>query len=64
MKFISDLPETLVEARIAVGLTQSALAKKLGLKPQQIQRYEATDYAQASLARIQQIASVLESASE
>ena len=64
LKFIADLPEALVQARIASGLTQAALAGKLGLKPQQIQRYEATDYAQASLARIQQIARVIESASE
>jgi ribosome-binding protein aMBF1 (putative translation factor) len=64
LKFISELPETLVKARIASGLTQAALAKKLGLKPQQIQRYEATNYAQASLARIQQIARVIEAASE
>jgi len=64
LKFISELPETLVKARIASGLTQAALAKKLGLKPQQIQRYEATNYAQASLARIQQIARVIKTASE
>jgi HTH-type transcriptional regulator / antitoxin HipB len=64
LKFISELPETLVKARIASGLTQAALAKKLGLKPQQIQRYEATNYAQASLARIQQIARVIEAVSE
>jgi ribosome-binding protein aMBF1 (putative translation factor) len=64
LKFISKLPETLVKARIASGLTQAALAKKLGLKPQQIQRYEATNYAQASLARIQQIARAIEAASE
>lgn len=64
LKFISELPETLVKARIASGLTQAALAKKLGLKPQQIQRYEATNYAQASLARIQQIARAIEAASE
>jgi|SRR5262245_12974474 len=64
LKFISELPETLVKARIASGLTQAALAKKLGLKAQQIQRYEATNYAQASLARIQQIARVIEAASE
>jgi ribosome-binding protein aMBF1 (putative translation factor) len=64
LKFISDLPEVLVEARIASGLTQAALARKLGLKPQQIQRYEATNYAQASLARIQQIAGAIEAASE
>lgn len=64
LKFISELPDMLVQARIASGLTQAALAKKLGLKPQQIQRYEATNYAQASLARIQQIARAIESASE
>src|SRR6266511_1770361 len=64
LKFISELPDTLVKARIASGLTQAALAKKLGLKPQQIQRYEATNYAQASLARIQQIARAIEAASE
>lgn len=63
LKFISELPEALVQARIASGLTQAALAKKLGLKPQQIQRYEATNYAQASLARIQEIAHVIEAAS-
>ena len=64
LRFISELPETLVKARIASGLTQAALAKKLGLKPQQIQRYEATNYAQASLARIQQIARVIKAVSE
>ncbi len=64
LKIISELPDALVEARIASGLTQAALARKLGLKPQQIQRYEASNYAQASLARIRQIASAIEAASE
>ena len=64
LKVISELPEALVQARIAAGLTQAALARKPGLKPQQIQRYEATHYAQASLARIQQIAHVIEAAAE
>jgi len=31
----------------------------LGLKPQQIQRYEANDYQTASLARLLEIARVL-----
>jgi len=39
-----ELPDTLVRARIAAGLTQRQLAERLGLKPQQIQRYEATSY--------------------
>ncbi len=64
LKVIAELPELLVEARIAAGLTQAALAQKLGLRPQQIQRYEATNYAQASLARIQEIAGVLEAVAQ
>jgi HTH-type transcriptional regulator / antitoxin HigA len=40
-------------------LTQEDLAARLGLKPEQIQRYEATDYQTASLARLLEIARVL-----
>lgn len=39
-----ELPQALVQARIAAGLTQKQLAQKLGVKPQQIQRYEANGY--------------------
>ncbi|KIG19283.1 hypothetical protein DB30_03839 [Enhygromyxa salina] len=54
-----ELPTALIRARIAAGLTQKELAERLALAPQQVQRYEANDYATASLARIQQIARVL-----
>jgi len=50
-----DLPKALIQARIAAGLTQKQLAKRLGLKEQQIQLYESTEYAGASLARIQEV---------
>ncbi len=50
-----DLPRALIQARIAAGLSQQDLARKLKLKEQQIQRYEATDYASASLARLRQV---------
>lgn len=56
---IEELPKTLIQARIAAGLTQRDLAEKLGLKTQQIQRYEATDYRSASLERIHEIVLVL-----
>ena len=56
---LDDLPRTLIEARIARGLSQKDLANRLGLKEQQIQRYEATNYASASLARVQEIAKSL-----
>jgi len=56
---LSELPRMLVCARIAQGLSQSELAERLDMKPQQIQRYEATNYASASLARVLQVARIL-----
>jgi transcriptional regulator with XRE-family HTH domain len=54
-----ELPNALIQARIAAGLSQRDLAEKLGLKEQQIQRYEATAYASASLTRIKEIIDAL-----
>ena len=51
----AQLPQALVQARIAAGLSQKGLADRLGLKEQQIQRYEATNYSSASLTRICEI---------
>ncbi len=42
----------LIQARIAAGLTQEQLASKLGLRRQQIQRYEATGNQSASMERM------------
>ena len=39
----SALPDILIQARIAAGMSQTKLARELGLKPQQVQRYEATN---------------------
>jgi ribosome-binding protein aMBF1 (putative translation factor) len=57
---LADLPIALIQARIAKGMTQKELAERLGLKEQQIQRYEATNYASANLARLTQIAQTLQ----
>ena len=57
---LGDLPRVLVQARIAAGLSQSDLADRLGMKPQQVQRYEATEYMSASLARLIEIAAALD----
>ena len=54
------LPAALIQARIARGFTQKDLAHRLGLNEQQIQRYEASSYAKASLHRINQIIAVLD----
>ncbi len=56
---LSGLAEALVKARIARGWTQRQLAEKLGTVEQQIQRYEATGYASASLARLGEVATAL-----
>lgn len=55
-----NLPIELIRARIARGLTQKDLAGKLGVKEQQIQRYEETDYASASLSRINEVIKALD----
>ena len=55
-----ELPQILIKARIASGLTHYELAEKVGLKEQQIQRYEASDYSKASLSRIKEIVNALD----
>ena len=56
---LEDLPQALIRARIAARLSQRELGERLKLKEQQIQRYEATDYASASLARVIEVAHAL-----
>ena len=46
---VDELPKVLARARIRSGLTQGDLAVGLGTTPEQVQRYEASDYAGASL---------------
>lgn len=57
---LSSLPKVLIHARIGKGLSQKDLAEQLGMSQQQIQRYEASGYMGASLARLTQIAEALE----
>ena len=56
---VEDLPKALIRARIAAGMTQESLARRLGVKPQQVQRYEATEYGSASFARILKVVQAL-----
>ena len=59
LESIAELPKLLIGARIASGLSQQGLADRLGMKAQQIQRYEASDYASVSFARIRRVVSAL-----
>lgn len=56
---LTDLPTALIEARIAAGLTQRGLAERLGLKEQQIQRWESNRYSGVGLRRIQEVIDAL-----
>ena len=55
----AELPNALIQARIAAQLSQKELAERLGLKEQQIQHYESTGYVSASVERINQVIDAL-----
>ncbi len=59
IKSLEDLPNLLIKARIAAGLTQKDLAIRLGLKEQQIQRYEATEFASMNFSKLIQIIKII-----
>ena len=59
LQSFKDIPQALIKARISLGLSQKEFAEKVGLKEQQIQRYEATSYETASLSRINQFVNIL-----
>jgi HTH-type transcriptional regulator/antitoxin HigA len=56
---LADLATLLIKARIARGWSQRRLADELNVAEQQVQRYEATGYRSASLARICDVAAAL-----
>ena len=56
---LSELPKIMIQARIVQNLTQKDLGKIIGVKEQQIQRYESEYYATASLKRLIEIADAL-----
>ena len=54
-----SLPITLIQARIARGMSQSELAKTLGTEELKVQRCEASSYIGISLATLLRIARIL-----
>lgn len=56
---LHDLPDILIQARIARGMNQKDLGDFLGVAEQQIQRYEADRYRAASLDRLIEVADAL-----
>jgi len=53
-------PDLMIKARIARNLTQRQLAEKLNLKEQQVQRYESSNYASASVSLLRRVIAALD----
>lgn len=58
-KSLKDITDCLIAARICLKMSQRDLAGIIGIKEQQIQRYEATDYESCSFSRILDISDAL-----
>lgn len=56
---VLGIAELLIKARVARGWSQSQLADALQMAVQQVQRYEASGYSSASLARVHDVAAAL-----
>lgn len=62
LDLIAEIPNMLIKRRIALGWTQEDLAKRLGVRTQQVQNDEATNYESASLSRLLRTAQILQQA--
>lgn len=54
-----DLGERLIATRVCRGLSQKELARKLGIKEQAVQRWEADNYRSITLSNFQNVVRVL-----
>jgi HTH-type transcriptional regulator / antitoxin HipB len=52
---LSELPSLITEYKIASGLTQKEFSEKIGMKEQQIQRYEAENFQGISFKNLLKI---------
>lgn len=58
-KNLDDIPNIFIAARLSQKKSQKELADIIGIKEQQVQRYEASDFEGASWSRIIEFASAL-----
>jgi HTH-type transcriptional regulator/antitoxin HigA len=52
---LSELPSLIIEYKIRSGMTQKEFARKIGMKEQQLQRYEAEDFQSISFKNLMKI---------
>ncbi len=56
---MDDLPKALVEARLSLGITQKGLAERAGLKQEQIESLESSNFYTATFAQIRKLVRIL-----
>jgi HTH-type transcriptional regulator/antitoxin HigA len=57
---LEEIAPFVVKLRIAKGISQTELARRLGLSKQVISRYEESDYQTVGIARLQEILDAIE----
>jgi DNA-binding transcriptional regulator YiaG len=57
---LAEFGRAAIEARIAANLTQEQLAERVGVKPQQIQKWESTAYASVNLRSLTRVLKALD----
>lgn len=59
LQMIEQLPTRLIEARMSLGLSQTALGQRVNINPQLISRYEMSEYATTGLGIVTTISQAL-----
>lgn len=57
-----SLPQSLIQARLLLGWSQSQLGKRIGMTRQQVSHYERNQYSAMSLSRCLKVADALKQA--
>ena len=60
LRELTELGPVLKMARIVKNMSQKQLAEKLGIKQQQLQRYESKDYHNVALDRVAEVVEALD----
>lgn len=60
LRLAQELPNSLMKARLSLGLSQTNLAKAANLKAQQINRYEQSNYESIQLSHVLALCRALE----
>lgn len=61
---LEELPDALIKRRIGLGMTRRELAERMGVREEEVERYELTDYESAGYARLMEAHAALSAGAE